>query len=54
MRVEVKRAEEKVTVTQLRLEDGRHVPLASASNGEVFETEPPFPIRFDPADLLEP
>lgn len=35
-------------------DDGAHVTQAEAHAGEKFRTELPFPVSFDPADLLEP
>jgi hypothetical protein len=32
---------------------GTYRPLASASAGERLDTDQPFPMSFDPADLLE-
>ncbi len=36
------------------LRDGKYQLLAAAANGTRLESERPFPISFDPADLLEP
>jgi Uma2 family endonuclease len=51
MWVEVSRDD--VRVELLRLEAGGYVPTAKALAGQLFETELPFPMSFDPADLLE-
>jgi Uma2 family endonuclease len=53
MRVEVSYARRRVEVELLRLSDGRYETEAKALDGQVFETKLPFPLAFDPADLLE-
>ncbi|MGW5643299.1 Uma2 family endonuclease [Saccharopolyspora sp. NPDC003752] len=54
MRVEVNYSDGRVNVELLRLQDGRYRPQARGSEVEIFETELPFPLSFDPAELLEP
>ena len=54
MRVEVSYPKQRVEVELLRLEDGEYQVLAKALDGQRFETELPFPVSFDPAELLEP
>lgn len=49
----VKISEFDAHVELLRLDDGRYVPQAKALGGMTFETETPFPMKFDPATLLE-
>lgn len=51
MRVEFARESVKVELSQL---DGdRYKPLTAGFSGQQFETEVPFPMSFDPAQLLE-
>lgn len=55
MWVEVSSARQRVEVELLRLEeDGVYRNQAKALDGQSFETELPFPLSFDPAELLEP
>ncbi|GAA4841347.1 Uma2 family endonuclease [Saccharopolyspora rosea] len=54
MRVEVSYTGQRVDVELLRLEDGEYKRQATARNGQTFETELPFPLSLDPAELLEP
>ncbi|MGW1676557.1 Uma2 family endonuclease [Saccharopolyspora sp. NPDC002376] len=54
MRVEVNYADGRVDVELLRLEDGKYRSQARGSEVEIFETDLPFPLSFDPAELLEP
>jgi Uma2 family endonuclease len=42
-----------VRVELLRLVAGDYAPIAKALAGQRFETDIPFPMSFDPADLLE-
>lgn len=53
MRVEVSYAHEKAEATLLRLDDDTYHSYAKALNGQLFETDLPFPLSFDPAELLE-
>jgi Uma2 family endonuclease len=43
----------KVTLLRLRA-DGKHTVLAEATSGETFTMTEPFPLAFDPAELLMP
>ncbi|SHG00609.1 Uma2 family endonuclease [Streptoalloteichus hindustanus] len=52
LRVEVDHAGGRAVVTQLRLRHGGYRLLTLATSGGVFETEVPFPIRCDLAELL--
>ena len=52
MRVEI--TEDEAHVELLRLVDDHYVRHAKALSGQEFRTELPFPIAFDPAQLLEP
>ena len=53
LRVEISHAE--VHVELLRLDDsGEYVVHAKALAGQEFRTDLPFPLSFDPAELLEP
>lgn len=52
MRVEI--TEDEAHVELLRLVDSHYVRHAKALSGQEFRTELPFPIAFDPAQLLEP
>lgn len=54
MRLEVNYADAQVDVELLRLEGSRYRPQARGSDVESFETDLPFPLAFDPAELLEP
>ncbi|GAA2811839.1 Uma2 family endonuclease [Saccharopolyspora taberi] len=54
MRVEISYARQRVEAELLRLEDGAYRDHAKALDGQRFETEEPFPLAFDPAELLEP
>lgn len=51
LRVEM--SEFDVHVELLKLDGGRYAPHAKASGGVTFEAETPFPMKFDPAILLE-
>ncbi|MCI2417690.1 Uma2 family endonuclease [Saccharopolyspora sp. K220] len=53
MRVDIARERERVSVELLRLEDGEYRDHAKALDGQTFETELPFSLSFDPAELLE-
>ncbi|ASU80597.1 Uma2 family endonuclease [Actinopolyspora erythraea] len=54
MRVEVSYAKKHAEVVLLRLGDeGVYEVHAKALAGDTFETREPFPLRFDPAELLE-
>ena len=52
MRVEIARPIRHVSVSLLKLVDGRYEQLAAALAGQVFESAEPFPIRFAPESLL--
>lgn len=52
LRVEIAGA--RVYVELLRLVEGRYELAAKALSGQEFRTELPFPIAFDPVELLEP
>lgn len=53
MRVNIGRHE--VRVDLLRLDDaGEYVVLAKALSGQEFRTDLPFPLSFDPVELMEP
>lgn len=47
------RADEALVVL-LRLDGDRYVTHAKALSGQKFEIIEPFPVSFDPAELLEP
>jgi Uma2 family endonuclease len=51
MQIDVGRDDVKVELLRLRGED--YLPTAKALAGQRFETELPFPMSFDPAELLE-
>jgi Uma2 family endonuclease len=51
MRVEIDQYD--VHVELFKLDDGEYTMHAKAQAGQLFETELPFPISFDPAVLLE-
>jgi Uma2 family endonuclease len=51
MRVEF--AKDAVRVELFQLADDRYEHLAAAHSGQKFETDVPFPMSFDPAELLE-
>lgn len=53
MRVEVNYQLRRVEIELLRLEDGKYRTHASSAQAEPFETDLPFPLSFDPAELLE-
>ncbi|MER5389293.1 Uma2 family endonuclease [Saccharopolyspora sp. NPDC002686] len=53
MRVEIKYEQERASVELLRLEDGTYRDHAKALSGQTFETDLPFPLSFDPIELLE-
>jgi hypothetical protein len=52
MRVEIR--SDDVLIRLLRLTNGKYVRHAHALAGQTFETTEPFPLSFDPAELLEP
>jgi hypothetical protein len=56
MRLELNRSIRHASVTLLRLDQaaGAYVSVAHALAGQRFTTDAPFPLTFDPADLLEP
>jgi hypothetical protein len=56
MRVELNREIRHAAVTLLRLDQkgGDYRSVAHAIAGQTFATDEPFPISFDPTDLLEP
>ncbi|MET0134605.1 MAG: Uma2 family endonuclease, partial [Kibdelosporangium sp.] len=51
MRVEID--DHDVRIELFRLDDGAYVEHAKALGGQLFETEVPFPLSFDPRELLE-
>ena len=51
MRVEF--ANNTVRVELFQLNDDRYELLAGGYSGQKFETDVPFPMSFDPAELLE-
>lgn len=53
MRVEFAKPERSVKVELLELDIDRYRPLATGFSGQRFETDLPFPMSFDPAQLLE-
>ena len=53
MRVEVSYARQHAEVVLLRLDEAGYRVHAKALAGSRFETEVPFPLAFDPAELLE-
>ncbi|GAB2654897.1 hypothetical protein GCM10027271_11660 [Saccharopolyspora gloriosae] len=53
MRAEISYAQPHAQVSLLRLKDTGYEVHVEASAGARFETEIPFPISFDPAELLE-
>ncbi|MGP4021521.1 Uma2 family endonuclease [Saccharopolyspora sp. 5N708] len=54
MRLDVSYANQRAEAELLRLDDGRYRPQARGSEVEIFETDLPFSLSFDPAELLEP
>lgn len=54
MEVEVRRRDSRAEVKVFELRDDRYVELAVAGAGSVFEIDRPFPLSFDPAELLPP
>ncbi len=53
MRVEVSYARQHAEVVLLQLDESSYRVHAKALAGSRFETEVPFPLSFDPAELLE-
>ncbi len=53
MRVEVAYSDGRVNVVLLRLDNGEYRPHSRGSEAEVFETDLPLPLSFNPAELLE-
>ncbi|MET7280922.1 Uma2 family endonuclease [Kribbella sp. NPDC005582] len=53
LHVQVWRGEVELELLQLG-SGGRYITQARARSGELFETAEPFPMSFDPAELLEP
>lgn len=53
LEIEVRGGLEEATVHLYQLDDGSYQPLAKALAGQRFETELPFPMSFDPAQLLD-
>ena len=53
MQVEVSYAKRHAEIVLLRLDGDRYAVHAKALAGSTFETEVPFPLSLDPADLLE-
>ncbi|WP_312880421.1 Uma2 family endonuclease [Actinokineospora xionganensis] len=51
LRVEINQFDAHVEL--LKLDGGRYVSHANALGGMTFESEIPFPMKFDPATLLE-
>lgn len=52
MRIEIVRRLRHASVELLKLQGGGYATLASAVAGQAFEVTEPFPMRFDPAQLL--
>jgi Uma2 family endonuclease len=53
MRVEINERRRQVSVTMLSLVHGEYQQTAHANAGELFTSDEPFPMRFDPAELLD-
>jgi len=53
LHVEIRANEAEIELFRLGT-DGRYATHAHARSGQVFETAEPFPLAFDPAELLEP
>lgn len=52
LRLEASYTSERIDIDLFRLADGTYVRCASARDGEIFETETPFPLSFTPDELL--
>ncbi|QSB15850.1 Uma2 family endonuclease [Natronosporangium hydrolyticum] len=52
LRVELVRRLSHASAQLFRLTDGRYEPVVEATAGQVFEAVEPFPMRFDPRQLL--
>ncbi|WP_434452122.1 Uma2 family endonuclease [Lentzea sp. E54] len=53
MSVEFAKTERTVKIELSQLDGDRYKPLATGFSGQKFETDVPFPMSFDPAQLLE-
>ncbi|MGH3436943.1 MAG: Uma2 family endonuclease [Sciscionella sp.] len=54
LRVEIDGGARSIELHLLELQEGNYLPRATAVGGQPFTTERPFPLSFDPVDLLEP
>ncbi|MFD1048559.1 Uma2 family endonuclease [Kibdelosporangium lantanae] len=53
MTIEISSADKTVRIKLWKLVGGRYRPLRVADAGERFETDEPFPMSFDPVELLD-